>query len=83
LGQSADGLGWVGSHKMDPRTTLDYPGQTVQPTHLWSVLLYCMQHKNKYICLRLKRAVNVKGTLNRKFISRIVNDVIRPSPGQL
>jgi len=23
LGQSADGLGWVGSHKMDPWTTLD------------------------------------------------------------
>ena len=22
LGQSADGLGWIGSHKMDPRTTL-------------------------------------------------------------
>ena len=22
LGQSADGLGWVGSHKMDPWTTL-------------------------------------------------------------
>jgi len=24
LGQSADGLGWVGSHKMDPWTTLLY-----------------------------------------------------------
>jgi len=23
MGQSADGLGWVGSHKMDPSTTLD------------------------------------------------------------
>jgi len=23
LGQSADGLSWVGSHKMDPWTTLD------------------------------------------------------------
>ena len=22
LGQSADGLGWIGSHRMDPRTTL-------------------------------------------------------------
>ena len=22
-GQSADGLGWIGSHKMDPWTTLD------------------------------------------------------------
>jgi len=22
LGQSADGLGWIGSHKMDPWTTL-------------------------------------------------------------
>ena len=22
FGQSADGLGWIGSHKMDPRTTL-------------------------------------------------------------
>jgi len=22
LGQLADGLGWIGSHKMDPRTTL-------------------------------------------------------------
>ena len=24
LGQSADGLGWIGSHKMDPWTTLAY-----------------------------------------------------------
>jgi len=23
LGQSADGLGWIGSHKMDPWTTLN------------------------------------------------------------
>ena len=25
LGQSADGLGWIGSHKMDPWTTLVHP----------------------------------------------------------
>jgi len=25
LGQSANGLGWVGSHKMDPWTTLSDP----------------------------------------------------------
>jgi len=25
LGQSADGLGWIGSHKMDPWTTLTHP----------------------------------------------------------
>jgi len=24
LGQSADGLGWIGSHKMDPWTTLGF-----------------------------------------------------------
>ena len=24
LGQSADGLGWIGSHKIDPTTTLGY-----------------------------------------------------------
>ena len=24
LGQSADGLGWIGSHKMDPWTTLGW-----------------------------------------------------------
>jgi len=24
LGQSTDGLGWVGSHKMDPWTTLGW-----------------------------------------------------------
>jgi len=28
LGQSADGLGWIGSHKMDPRTTLSHLGTT-------------------------------------------------------
>jgi len=27
LGQSADGMGWVGSHKMDPWTTLVEIGQ--------------------------------------------------------
>jgi len=25
LGQSADGVGWIGSHKMDPWTTLSQP----------------------------------------------------------
>ena len=28
LGQSADGLGWIGSHKMDPWTTLHQTGPT-------------------------------------------------------
>jgi len=29
LGQSADGLGWMGSHKMDPWTTLTYSNISV------------------------------------------------------
>jgi len=33
FGQSADGLGWVGSHKMDPRTTLSWPAS---PQNVWT-----------------------------------------------
>jgi len=35
LGQSADGLGWIGSHKMDPWTTLTgtASGRSVHSAH--------------------------------------------------
>ena len=32
LGQSADGLDWIGSHKMDPWTTLEWIALPVAPT---------------------------------------------------
>ena len=38
LGQSADGLGWIGSHKMDPWTTLrDYCGMETAGSERGSV----------------------------------------------
>ena len=37
LGQSADGFGWIGSHKMNPRTTL---------VHNVSFSLYCNNSNN-------------------------------------
>jgi len=40
LGQSADGLGWIGSHKMDPWTTLMGPRTRPHNPHQRQKLLW-------------------------------------------
>jgi len=49
LGQSADGLGWIGSHKMDPRTTLVWPSALV--ADLVAVLQLCVCRAETGCCI--------------------------------
>ena len=62
MGESADGLGWIGSHKMDPWTTLTYGKLSTRGTAYAAYRFNCyietarlVSSKSKTIFSRPKR----------------------------